>query len=124
MKKITLLFLLTWISYSIVFAQTVKSVDPSLFLEDGTNVTIKTVTCTLSDGTSTTCYEILSTSSPTDHTMGPWCPDNISDGPEAGGIWLEDGEVFDVDGAFIENMATFYNDDRWLMYDWKPMDST
>tara|TARA_Y100001972_G_C7663377_1_gene334909 strand:+ start:2619 stop:3596 length:978 start_codon:yes stop_codon:yes gene_type:complete len=92
---------------------TVVDVDPELFL-DGTTVTI--VDCTLSDGTSTTCYQIVA-STPTDHEMGPWCPDNITDGDEAGGIWLEGGEVYDVDGAFIENMATFYNDDTWLMYD-------
>ena len=49
--------------------------------------------------------------------MGPWCPENISDGAEAGGIWLENGQVYDVDGAFIENMASFYNDNTWLMYD-------
>jgi hypothetical protein len=49
--------------------------------------------------------------------MGPWCPDNIADGAEAGGIWLEDGAVYDVDGAFVANMANFYNDDTWLMYD-------
>jgi hypothetical protein len=51
--------------------------------------------------------------------MGPWCPANIADGEEAGGIWLENGDVYDVDGAFIENLATFYNDDTWLMYDAK-----
>ena len=49
--------------------------------------------------------------------MGPWCPNNISDGADAGGIWLENGEVYDVDGDFIKNMATFYNDDKWMMYD-------
>jgi hypothetical protein len=92
---------------------TVINVDPSLFL-DGTTVT--TVSCTLSDGTETTCYQIVA-STPSDHEMGPWCPDNIADGEEAGGIWLENGEVHNVDGAFIENLATFYNDDRWLMYD-------
>ena len=49
--------------------------------------------------------------------MGPWCPDNIADDATAGGIWLEGGEVYDVDGAFVENMATFYNDTNWMMYD-------
>ena len=49
--------------------------------------------------------------------MGPWCPDNIADGADKGGIWLENGEVYDVDGAFIENMATLYNDSKWKMYD-------
>ena len=49
--------------------------------------------------------------------MGPWCPTNISDGAEAGGVWVEGGEIYDVDGAFIENLATFYDDDTWQMYD-------
>lgn len=80
-------------------------------------VTISTVPCTLSDGTVTECYQIVTNSTPSDHQMGPWCPDNIADNAEAGGIWLENGEVYDVDGAFIENMATFYNDSNWLMYD-------
>ena len=84
---------------------------------DGTNLTVTLVPCTLSDGTETNCYEIVTNSTPTDHAMGPWCPDNISDDASAGGIWLENGEVFDVDGAFIENMANFYNDDTWMMYD-------
>ncbi|WP_026235968.1 YHYH protein [Echinicola pacifica] len=92
---------------------TVMDVDPSLFLE-GTTVTV--VPCTLSNGTETTCYQIVA-STPSEHDMGPWCPDNIADGAEAGGIWLENGQVYDVDGDFIANMATFYNDDAWLMYD-------
>lgn len=98
-------------------SNTLLDVDDSLFLTDGTNFTISTVDCTLSDGSSTTCYQIVSNSVPADHNMGPWCPENIADGEEAGGIWLEGGEVYDVDGAFIENMASFYNDDTWLMYD-------
>ncbi|SFA81620.1 YHYH protein [Algoriphagus aquimarinus] len=92
----------------------VVEVDPALFLE-GTTVT--KVPCTLSDGTATDCYQIVAKGLPTDHEMGPWCPDNISDDAEAGGIWMKDGEVYDVDGAFIENMASFYNDDTWHMYD-------
>ncbi len=92
----------------------VVAVDPSLFLE---GTTISTVPCTLSDGTVTDCYQIVTNGVPADHNMGPWCPDNISDDADAGGIWLENGEVYDVDGAFIENMASFYNDDTWHMYD-------
>ncbi len=93
----------------------VVDVDPDLFLSASTTVT--TVACTLSDGTTTTCYQIVSKSTPSDHQVGPWCPDNISDGAEAGGIWLEGGEVYDVDGAFIAGLATFYNDTKWKMYD-------
>lgn len=96
---------------------TVLSVDTSLFLTSTSAVTITTVPCTLSDGTETDCYQIVSTSTPSDHEMGPWCPDNISDDATAGGIWLENGQVYDVDGAFIQNMATFYNDTTWQMYD-------
>lgn len=95
----------------------VNDVDASLFLTDGTDFTITTVPCTLSDGSSTTCYEITTNGVPTDHNMGPWCPDNIADDASKGGIWLEGGQVYDVDGAFIQNMATFYNDNTWLMYD-------
>ncbi|UZR98962.1 YHYH protein [Chondrinema litorale] len=93
--------------------ETILDVDPNFFLE-GTTVT--TVTCTLLDGTKTKCYQIIA-GIPSDHEMGPWCPDNISDGEESGGIWLENGKVYDVDGAFIKNLSTFYNDNTWLMYD-------
>jgi hypothetical protein len=95
----------------------VKDVDGTLFLTDGTNFTITTVPCDLSDGSSSTCYQIVTNGVPTDHDMGPWCPENISDDATAGGIWLEGGEAYDVDGAFVQNMAAFYNDSEWLMYD-------
>ena len=95
----------------------VVNVDPSYFYTADGSVTITTVPCTLSDGTQTDCYQIVTSSLATDHEMGPWCPDNIADGEEAGGIWLEGGEVYDVDGAFVENLATFYNDANWLLYD-------
>ena len=95
----------------------VIGVDGSYFTLGNTDITVNTVPCTLSDGTETTCYQIITNSTPTDHQMGPWCPENISDDASAGGIWLDDGEVHDVDGAFVENLATFYSDDEWLMYD-------
>ena len=92
-------------------------VDQSLFQTDGSNLTITIVDCTLSDGTVTQCYQIVTNTAPAGHVMGPWCPTNISDDASAGGIWLEGGEVYDVDGAFVQNMAEFYDDDSWLMYD-------
>lgn len=95
----------------------VISVNESYFASANAAVTITTVACTLSDGTETQCYQIVSNSTPTDHTMGPWCPENISDDASAGGIWLESGVAYDVDGDFIENLAAFYNDDTWQMYD-------
>lgn len=95
----------------------VMEVDQSLFLTDDGNVTISTVTCTLSDGTVTECLEIRSKHLPSEHQMGPWCPAHITDGPEEGGLWIDNGEVYDVDGPFIENLAAFYGDDSWSMYD-------
>lgn len=97
--------------------KTVVDVNGSYFTDANSNVTVTIVPCTLSDGTVTECYEIVTNSTPTDHTMGPWCPTNISDDASAGGIWLEDGVAHDVDGAFIQNLATFYNDNTWMMYD-------
>lgn len=91
----------------------VISVDVNNF---ASSVTITTVDCTLSDGTSAKCYKIVTNSTPSDHEMGPWCPTNISDDDTKGGIWLSDGTVYDVDGEFIKNLATFYNDNTWMMY--------
>lgn len=98
-------------------SSTVIEVDAAYFTSANANITVTTVSCTLSDGTETQCYQIVTNSTPTDHSMGPWCPTNITDDADAGGIWLEDGQVFDVDGAFVENLATLYNDNTWRMYD-------
>jgi hypothetical protein len=77
----------------------------------------KTVACTLSGGTATTCFSITVTATPSEHPTGPWCPRNISDGKDKGGIWLDKGTVHDVDGAFIKNIGTFYGDASWQLYD-------
>ena len=77
---------------------------------------ITTENRTLSNGTTALCYKIVTKSTPADHAMGPWCPTNISDDATKGGIWLSGGNVYDVDGAFIQNLATFYNDPTWQMY--------
>lgn len=98
-------------------SNTVLEVLGSHFTDANSNVTVTRVPCTLSDGTETECWEIVTNSTPTDHQMGPWCPENIADDASKGGIWLEGGEVYDVDGEFIKNMATFYNDNTWQMYD-------
>ncbi|MEO0394416.1 MAG: YHYH protein [Cyanobacteria bacterium P01_A01_bin.137] len=103
-----------------VVAQTVSAetvpVDPMLFLEDGVVGDITEEPCTLSGGTETTCYRITVTSIPIDHEAGPWCPGTITDSAEAGGIWPEDGVVHDVDGPFVENLDTFYDDDVWKLF--------
>ncbi|PZX43571.1 YHYH protein [Nonlabens dokdonensis] len=97
--------------------ENVIAVEVSYFKKANPNTKITVVDCTLSDGTKTKCYEIVTNSVPTDHQMGPWCPESITDDASAGGIWLEGGKVYDVDGAFVKNMATFYDDETWQMYD-------
>ena len=92
------------------------NVASSDFLSAGLKEPITIVSKTMSDGTTANCYKIVTTSLATDHTMGPWCPSNISDDASKGGIWLEGGEAYDVDGAFVKNMATFYKNSTWLMY--------
>ena len=77
----------------------------------------KIVDCKLSGGTQTKCYAFTVQGTPSNHAMGPWCPTNIKDGKEAGGIWLEKGKVYDVTGAFVENLAKFYNDPTWQLFD-------
>lgn len=92
------------------------SVDKTKFLSGGLSEPISIVSRTLSDGTTADCYKIVSKGIPTDHAMGPWCPSNITDDASKGGIWINNGNVYDVDGAFVKNLATFYNDNTWMMY--------
>ncbi|UWQ20136.1 hypothetical protein [Jannaschia sp. W003] len=69
------------------------------------------VDCTLSDGTETSCFAITVMGAPEDHATGPWCPTNVAqDGPDAGGIWLENDRVYEVDGPFIANFDAYYDD--------------
>lgn len=96
---------------------TIVKVNADNFIASGLAEPISIVSKTLSNGTTADCYKIVSKGTPTDHPMGPWCPTNISDGADAGGIWLKDGNVYDVDGAFIKNLATFFSDSTWMMYD-------
>lgn len=77
----------------------------------------KVVDCTLSGGTTTECFSITVKAEPQDYTPGPWCPTTIEDGPAQGGIWLKDGTVHDVDGAFVQSLDTFYDDSTWQLFD-------
>ncbi len=96
--------------------ETIVEVNPSFFIESGLIEPIVKVNKTLSNGTTAECYKITMKNSPSDHTMGPWCPTKISDGADKGGLWFEKGKLYDVDGAFVKNMATFYSDAKWKLY--------
>lgn len=90
---------------------------PELFFDGSLASEVTEQDCTLTDGTETTCYRIEIVGEPVNHEEGPYCPRNVSDGPEDAGIWLDSGEAYDVDGAFITNLASFYDDETWQMYD-------
>ena len=91
-------------------------VDPAHFIREALVGEIVQEERTQADGTKAMFYLIRTYSEPHEHAMGPWSPKTISDGKEAGGIWLHDGQVYDVDGAFIKNMAEFYDDAEWQLY--------
>jgi hypothetical protein len=99
-----------------ITSNTQPAVEPAHFLAAGLADPITTVSCTLSGGTTTSCYRIVTVGAPSEHPVGPFCPTNISDGSVAG-MWIESGQTHDLTGAFIANLATFYNDSRWQLYD-------
>ncbi|WP_299412205.1 YHYH protein [Acaryochloris sp. IP29b_bin.148] len=91
------------------------SLNPSYFVKENLAKEITQESCTLSDGTKSSCYVITIKPDPQEHQMGPWCPTNEKDGKEKGGIWFRSGEVYDVDGAFIAGLADFYSDSAWKL---------
>ncbi|MBK8293443.1 MAG: hypothetical protein IPK93_01195 [Solirubrobacterales bacterium] len=92
-------------------------VDTSLFLDSALSKKATKEDCTLSDGTETTCYSLTVAGYPTDHDVGPFCPDTITDGANKGGIWFDGENAYDLSGEFIKNLAQTYDDDVWHMYD-------
>jgi YHYH protein len=75
------------------------------------------VDCTLSGGTRTRCVSITFKSEPKSHAPGPWCPRQVSDGPERSGIWFGNGLAVAADGAFMKGLAARYKDNNWQMVD-------
>ena len=79
----------------------------SLFAEDALTSDAATVDCTLSSGTTTTCYqlEVASLASTVD-TSGPYCPATTND---VGGIWVWDGDepgLYALDSDFWDLMSS------------------
>ncbi len=91
--------------------------DRARFDPAGLAAPITEESCTLSNGATTTCLRIQLRGAPSDHAVGPFCPRTINDAASAAGIWLHGGRVYDVDGAFVRQLATFYNDPAWQLYD-------
>ena len=87
--------------------------DTALFIKEGLIGEIKTETRELSDGSEVLCHIIKTKTKPQEHKMGPWSPRKVTDGKDKGGIWFRDGKVYDLDGSFLANLATFYDDPEW-----------
>lgn len=68
------------------------------------------------NGVETLCYVFKTNSQATEHQMGPWCPNLITDTNDKAGIWFDGGKVYDVSGHFIASLDDFYNDDKWKLY--------
>ncbi len=96
---------------------TSDGLDVDRFFDGAFAEEVTTEDCTLSGGEATTCYRITVAGYPTDHDIGPFCPDTITDGADAGGIWFDGEGVYDLSGQFIKDLATTYDDDNWHMYD-------
>ena len=87
------------------------------FMDGSLTKAITTEDCTLSDGTETTCYRIEVTGAPVDTKIGPFCPESTSSTAEVAGIWLDGEKIYDVDGQFILDLSTIYEDVKWKLYD-------
>ena len=78
---------------------------------------IATESCTLTNGTETTCYRIEVPGSPVDTKIGPFCPETTSTTAKDAGIWLDGSKIYNADGKFIVDLATIYGDAKWKLYD-------
>ena len=78
---------------------------------------VVTEECTLSGGTKTTCSKVTVAGYPVSYKVGPFCPDTITSTAEEAGIWFDGSGIYDLDGPFIKNLAEFYNDSEWKLYD-------
>lgn len=76
------------------------------------------VDCTLTNGETTTCYEITISGFPSDRDdVGPFCPTTTYTDAESAGEWFNDGVLYDLTGEFVKNLAVFYGDSNWKLYD-------
>jgi hypothetical protein len=95
----------------------VEGVERSRFDTAGLAAPITEESCTLTNGAAATCLRIQLRGAPSDHAVGPFCPRTINDPASAAGLWLSGGRVYDLDGAFVRQLATFYRDPTWQLYD-------
>ena len=78
---------------------------------------VATEPCTLSGGTTTTCARVTVAGYPSTYQVGPFCPATITTTAQDAGIWFDGSGVYNLDGPFIKNLAQFYSDSEWKLYD-------
>ena len=103
-------------SQSVGAAAAAGTLDLTAFFEGALTEEPIATSCTLSDGSETSCYELTVAGFPVNRdTIGPWCPPTTSAG--AAGIWFDGNAVYDIDGQFISDLADIYDDPTWKLYD-------
>ena len=89
------------------------TLNPNLFFRQNLTERIEQSNAKLQDGSEVLCWIIPIKSEPVEHAMGPWCPTSVTDDSSLGGKWFFGGELVDVDGEFIKNLAQLYEDNEW-----------
>ena len=87
--------------------------NPNLFFKQNLIDRIEQQKAKLNDGSEVLCWLIPIKSEPVEHAMGPWCPTSVTDDTSLGGKWFFGGELVDVDGEFVKNLAQLYEDNEW-----------
>lgn len=99
-----------------------KGMNLSLFTKGAFIKEPEIVDCLTSSGIKTTCYKLVTAGAPAGREPGDLCPRTITDGPEKSGSWFSkegSGDLVDLSGEFIKNLATYYDDPNWKLYDVK-----
>ena len=104
--------------------QTLKpgGIDFTLFKEGTFIKEPEIIDCITSTGTETTCYKLVTLGAPTGREIGHYCPRHVSDGADSVGVWFDKsgkGEMVDLTGEFIANLAEYYDDPNWKIADSK-----
>lgn len=87
------------------------------FIDGALTEELSSVSCTLSDGTETTCNEVTIAGAPANAEIGPFCPETTSTSAKHAGIWLDGENLYDADGEFIVSLPEIYDDPNWKLYD-------
>ncbi|MDP2547839.1 YHYH protein [Oceanobacter sp. 4_MG-2023] len=97
-----------------------QGLDISLFKDEAFIKDPEIVDCETNAGTKTTCYKLVSSGGPAGREPGDFCPRNITDGADVSGGWFSKdgaGDLVDLSGEFIANLASYYDDPNWKLYD-------